>query len=188
MPLKRWTHPCCDREKGTLHTTPACLQCGASGEYASWHWTMHEAMARYQTWYGLKPVGPHRRFTDELFAARTSGCAVCDGSGLEDVDQGSAYRLCCVCGGTGKRFEGTDEDFEQLRQEVVSLYPESFARSVPRSAKMLAFDVGAQEIVDLGDAPASAPDAGSADDSAAKRPDPDFRLEGDTGRPRGERK
>jgi hypothetical protein len=47
--------------------TPLCSRCGGPGEYDGWHYRMDEAMASYQSLYGLKPIGPHRRMADELF-------------------------------------------------------------------------------------------------------------------------
>src|SRR5688500_5370465 len=116
MPLKRWKHPCCDGTTGGLYTVPTCDRCGSTGEYAGWAWTMHEAMARYQTWYGIKPIGSHRKLVDELFGPRVVRCSTCSGSGLEGVDSGKGYRLCDDCGGEGKRFDGSEHEFERLRR------------------------------------------------------------------------
>ena len=50
--------------------SPFCSRCGGSGDYDGWHYRMHEAMARYQSLYGLKPIGAHRnKFNSSAAAA-----------------------------------------------------------------------------------------------------------------------
>ena len=70
MPQKMWKHTCPEGE-GRFYcnglSVSSCSLCGGSGEFDGWHYRMHEAMARYQTLYGLKPIRAHRRMADELF-------------------------------------------------------------------------------------------------------------------------
>jgi hypothetical protein len=56
-----WKHTCPD-DGGRVFGmgSPFCNRCGGLGEYDGWHYRMHEAMAGYQTLYGLKPIGAHR--------------------------------------------------------------------------------------------------------------------------------
>jgi len=67
MPQKMWKHRCPKGGGGLSWSgSPGCDTCGEPGEYDGWHPGMHEAMARYQSKYGLKPIGPHRKMADEL--------------------------------------------------------------------------------------------------------------------------
>ena len=65
---------------------------------------MHEAMARYQTLYGLKPIGAHRRLADELFNDVEIQCEACGGRGLRDVNNGASWERCVICRGLGILF------------------------------------------------------------------------------------
>src|SRR5262249_20609951 len=149
MPLRRWKHLCGCGGKGALYVVPNCERCGVPGEYVGWDWSMHEAMGRYQSWYGFKPIGPHRKLVDELFGPRVVRCSTCGGSGLKDIDSGQAYGVCDSCAGDGRLFDGSESEFERLRQEVLARYPDSGAPRVRAGAKPLAFDVAANTIVDL---------------------------------------
>jgi hypothetical protein len=83
MPSRFWKHAC-HGSPGSSTSDSICHTCGKTGEFAGWHYTRHEAMARYQTTYGLKPIGPHRKLTDQLFSAALEACGLCGGEGLED--------------------------------------------------------------------------------------------------------
>jgi hypothetical protein len=88
MPQKMWK-PRCSKGGGGLSRSgsPGCSSCGELGEYDGWHPRMYEAMARYQSQYGLKPIGPHRQLGDELLGAAKEKCSGCGGRGSGGVTQ-----------------------------------------------------------------------------------------------------
>jgi hypothetical protein len=65
---------------------------------------MYEAMARYQSQYGLKPIGPHRPLADALLGAAKEECSGCRGRGLADAPDGSTWQVCKPCRGFGSFF------------------------------------------------------------------------------------
>jgi len=130
--------------------SPVCRSCGQHGEYDGWYYTTHEAMARYQSRYGLKPIGPHRQMADDLFADTTVECEQCQGRGLRDIGAGETYAVCQRCGGFGRFFSRSREAIHRLRQKVLDAYPDAAADFVPDiAAAPLAFSFGGGQIVNL---------------------------------------
>lgn len=161
MPQQMWKHTC--PKSGSPHWTgsPACRTCGGVGEYDGWHLRMHEAMARYQTRYRLKPIGPHRRMTDELFASVTVRCQACAGRGLRDTADGSSWVPCFSCEGFGSLFTRPAEEIEALRRRVLAIHPDAAADPVPDFLRgPLALSGATQQIIDL--ARSATPHANSA--------------------------
>jgi diguanylate cyclase (GGDEF)-like protein len=92
---------------------------------------MYEAMARYQSKYGLKPIGPHRKMADELLGSLNEKCEPCDGRGLRDTAHGSSWQVCAACRGFGSFFTRPAYEIQALRRRVLAAYPEAAADPVP---------------------------------------------------------
>jgi len=130
--------------------SPVCGTCGEPGEYDGWHPRMQEAMALYQTHYLLKPIGPHRRMTDELFASARATCPACAGRGLQDTVDRRSWQMCSSCLGFGSYFTKPTDQIETLRRHVLAAYPDAAADPVPDIfAGPLAVSVAKQEVVNL---------------------------------------
>jgi hypothetical protein len=104
---------------------------------------MHEAMARYQTYTGLKPVGPHRSMTDELFwTGPRIRCEACNGKGLHDA--GPTWVECPACQGEGTppNSRMSQEERSRLRRLVLEVYPNAAADPVDwRTAGVLVMNL-----------------------------------------------
>ena len=151
MPRKMWKHRCPNDGGGLSWSgSPVCGSCGGSGEYDGWHPGMYETMARYQSKYGLKPIGPHRRMADELLGSLNEKCEPCDGRGLRDTANGSSWRVCEACRGLGSFFTKPAEEIEALRRRVLATYPDAAASAVPNFfTGTPALSLANQEMVDL---------------------------------------
>jgi RecJ-like exonuclease len=86
---------------------------------------MHEAMGRYQNKYGLKPIGPHRRLADELFADASVACVSCKGRGLLDGSTTEAWIHCPRCQGMGFVWRRSAGQVEALRRQVLQAFPDA---------------------------------------------------------------
>ncbi len=126
MPIRMWKHSC-GTERGELWGEQTCRQCGRRGEYAGWFITRFEAMAWHQKTYGLKPIGLHRPFADQIFDKATVLCRSCAGRGLVDVNQGERYSICAVCQGAQVVLVVSPIEFEQLRLRVLDAFPDAGA-------------------------------------------------------------
>ena len=150
MPQKMWKHTCPEDGSAFWMGTPFCSRCGGPGGYDGWHYRMHEAMARYQSLYGLKPIGPHRRMADELFNDVKVKCEACGGRGPRDVNGGASWEHCGVCRGLGILFTGPATEIAEIRSRVLDAFPDAAADPVPEFATApLAYDLSQGEIVDL---------------------------------------
>ena len=130
--------------------SPFCSRCGGSGEYDGWHYRMHEAMARYQTLYGLKPIGAHRRMAGELFNDVEIQCEACGGQGLRDVNSGASWERCISCRGLGILFTKPVAEIAGIRRRVLDAFPGATADPIPEFATApLAHDLSQGRIVDL---------------------------------------
>lgn len=107
---------------------PTCPSCGQPGQYDGWHYGMYEAMSVYQNMYGLKPIGPHRRLADELFANTSVACLTCAGKGLLDVSAGDAWIPCPDCRGMGYVWKSTSGEVKALRRQVLEAFPDAACR------------------------------------------------------------
>lgn len=149
MPQRMWKHRCADDTTEFRMGAAVCRSCGGRGGYDGWHYTMHEAMARYQSRYGLKPMGPHCGMADELLRDATVDCDVCLGRGLRDVG-GDRWESCQRCSGFGSVFALSADEIQRRRQRVLDAYPGAEAQAVPDFAGApLAFNLGAGQVVNL---------------------------------------
>ena len=159
MPQQMWKHTC--RKDGSSYSMGSlvCSTCAGPGTYDGWHPRMHEAMALYQTRYRLKPIGPHRRMTDELFAAVRATCPACTGRGLQDTVGGRSWQVCSTCHGFGSYFTKPTDEIDALRSRVLAAYPDAAADPVPDIfAGPLALSGAKQEVVNLSRMRPHAPD------------------------------
>jgi hypothetical protein len=149
MPQRMWKHRCPDDRTESWMGTAVCRSCGGRGDYDGWHYTMHEAMARYQSQYRLKPIGPNRGMADTLLRDTTVACEVCRGRGLRDVG-GDRWETCQTCRGFGSVFAFSASEIQRRRQRVLDAYPDAEAQAVPDFAGApLAFNLAAGQVVNL---------------------------------------
>jgi len=133
---------------------------------------MYEAMARYQSKYGLKPIGPHRKMADELLGSLNEKCKVCDGRGLRNMARGSSWRVCEACRGFGSFFTRPAYEIQALRRRVLAAYPDAAAEPVPNFfTGEPALSLADQKMIDLSSeraqgADPAAPPTGQPPDSA----------------------
>jgi hypothetical protein len=148
MPRPMWKHTC--SKNGSTHWmgTPKCRTCQQPGAYDGWQPTTHEAMAQYQTLYRLKPVGGHRRMTDELFASVRARCEACRGHGVRDNADRRSWQMCTACRGLGSVFIKPAAEVEELRGRVLAAHPDAAASPI-RSifAGLVVFAEATQEII-----------------------------------------
>jgi diguanylate cyclase with GGDEF domain len=154
MPQKMWKHRCPKGGAGLSWSgSPGCSTCGGTGEYDGWHPGMHEAMARYQSMYRLKPIGPHRKMADELLGSISKKCEPCGGRGLRDTANGHSWQVCEACRGFGAFFTRPAHEIQALRRRVLAAYPDAAADPVASFfAGEPALNLAKQEIVDLAQA------------------------------------
>ena len=172
MPQKMWKHRCPKGGGGLSWSgSPGCSTCGEPGEYDGWHPGMYEAMARYQSKYGLKPIGPHRTMADELLGSLNEKCKPCDGRGLRDTATGN-WQVCAACRGFGYFFTRPAYEIQALRRRVLAAYPDAAAEPVPNFfTGEPALSLADQKMVDLSSESAqgadpAAPPMGQPPDSA----------------------
>ena len=171
MPRPMWKHTCSKSGSRCWLGTPTCGTCREHGVYDGWQPTMHEAMAQYQTLYRVKPIGCHRRMTDELFASVRATCQACNGHGLRDAEDRRRWQRCHACRGLGSVFSKPANDIEALRKQILSAYPEAAAEPVSNIfAGAIALSEATQDVVKLSELrPAQVPDCTSRD--LARQPD-----------------
>ena len=90
---------------------------------------MHEAMARYQYVYGLKPLGPHRDMADQLLTLLRENCPRCQGHSILTIDRG-AWRICPVCEGTGGTWVGAEAK-NAAYAWILERFPDAAASEAP---------------------------------------------------------
>jgi hypothetical protein len=129
MPRPTWKHICSTGSSGWIGTS-LCRTCQQPGTYDGWKPTMHEAMAQYQTLHRLKPVGPHRRMADALFASVRRICLACTGRGLQDSADRRGWQVCTACRGLGSVLTRPAEEIEALRGRVLAAHPGAAANPV----------------------------------------------------------
>ena len=118
MPHPSWRHVCKVGE--VVRGSPECAACGNTGEFNGWLLSTWEGMAVYRYVYGLNPIGPHRPFADRLFAEMRDRCVRCRGRTVLTVGDGSAWRRCPTCEGTGGVWNRPVEEVEAARQRVAA--------------------------------------------------------------------
>ena len=128
MPHRTWTHDCEATGRRAEQSTPGCDRCGKPGDPGAWRYGMHEAMARYQTKYRLKPIGPHKKMANELFRNLTAKCSACEGEGIVDAPPG--WSVCKACRGLGYPFTVPPEVVGELREQILEVYPDAAAEPV----------------------------------------------------------
>jgi hypothetical protein len=128
MPQRFWSHVCPGYGQRVKSTDPTCRLCGAEGEDAGWYLSTFESMARFVRLYRLKPIGPHRPMTRELFDPVTRHCPLCHGRGLAAEGPPERWTRCLACDGVGIRFTVTDGEREAIRQRILAAYPEAEVR------------------------------------------------------------
>ena len=124
MTHKTYTHHC-KKNQGREVTlgTEICPDCGEIGEFAGWGKSVIEHMSSYQRRYNLRALGPHRRMTDKLFSDRMIECDRCNGVGVIGVNDNEYDVDCPKCEFKGYLFDGTPEEFESIRKEIITVYP-----------------------------------------------------------------
>jgi hypothetical protein len=128
MPWKYWFHNCTKSNGARIgRTTEICPECGERGQYDGWHYSVVEFMGAYSRRTKLKPYGPHRALADKLLDPRMPACSICHGRGVLDVNNGERYEMCPNCKGSLALFDGTEEEFEALRQKVLDEFPDAAA-------------------------------------------------------------
>jgi hypothetical protein len=79
----------------------------------------------------LAPFGPHRQFADTLLDPFFKKCPNCNGQGLMEVSKEDIFEIthghdgtvCPVCKMGRYLFDGTPEEFEAIRKQVLTAYP-----------------------------------------------------------------
>ena len=150
MPRPMWRHKCAKDGSFFWIGTPTCPTCQQPGQYDGWQPTMHEAMAQYQTFYRLKPVGFHRRMSDDVFAPVRTTCKACRGNGVRAALDGRHWHVCMNCRGLGSVFTRPADEIEMLRKQVLAAYPDAAANPVPNIfAEPVALSEASGEIISL---------------------------------------
>ncbi|WHZ27407.1 MAG: hypothetical protein OJF51_002204 [Nitrospira sp.] len=128
MPHRVW-RPTCQCQPGVItRGTPLCSNCNMPGEPDGWSLSMIESMGRYQLFYGLSPIGPHRKLADRIFDKIVSTCESCRGRGLRDsTTMADRYEGCPTCRGFGRIFTAPESVIESVRQQVLAEYPNATA-------------------------------------------------------------
>lgn len=150
MPQRMWRHTCPGCGVECLMSTPRCSSCGGLGGYDGWHLRMHEAMAAYQTAYGLKPMGSHRRMADALFDEVKVRCHACGGRGIRTAADGAGWEVCAVCRGLRILFTCPAEEIAAIRRRALEAFADAAADPVPGFVGApLALDLARGQIINL---------------------------------------
>jgi hypothetical protein len=166
MPQKMWKHTCPEVGRSLWMGTPICSSCRGHGEYDGWHYSTHEAMASYQSCYGLKPIGPHRPMADKLFGEATVTCEACEGRGLRDVQERAGWEHCPACRGLRVRFTKATDEIAEIRRRILDAFPDASAEPLPEFATApLALDLSQSKMVDLSAEGSERPEGGWANES-----------------------
>jgi hypothetical protein len=126
MSAKRYIHAC---GHGYLFAEK-CTECGEQGTYDGWDGLMHDRMAAYARVRGLKPIGPHRPLTDELFKDAFLTCVRCEGRGYLPSDADHC-RPCDTCSACGVVLALPQEEIAALRARVLEAFPDAAHGLVP---------------------------------------------------------
>jgi hypothetical protein len=123
LPQRVWRHLCKHRQ--LLISSPTCHVCGEQGLFDGWRLSMWEQAARYHYVYGLNPFGSHRSLADRLLAPRRKSCSQCVGSGVLDVGEGTTWRDCLVCEGTGSVWNCSLDEVDAILRLIIRLNADS---------------------------------------------------------------
>ncbi len=129
MPRPMWKHSCCPPTP-TSSNDPACGNCGETGHFQGWQYSIYELMARYRYVYGLKPIGAHRGLSDRLLGPMRAPCRHCAGHGIlsPSVDR---WRACPACEGTGGVWTGSGAQLAAGYLAIIRAYPDAAAGARP---------------------------------------------------------
>jgi hypothetical protein len=134
MPQRMWKHTCLRDGQTCWHGSPISCNCGAPVEFSGWHYGMIESMARYQTRYGLQPIGEHRQMADDLFRKVVIGCPYCNGQGLRTLEGGERWEACSLCRGLGIFFVGPLTEIIDIYRRVLEAFPDAAGDPCPNFA------------------------------------------------------
>lgn len=111
---------------------------------------MIEAMTRYQKFYGIKAMGPHRAFAHSVLGPLCVACTRCEGSGIVDGDAPRTCRNCAACEGLGMVWTGSLETVKAARAMVAAKYPDGVVETLrPMPTSLVTADsLGTDSIVD----------------------------------------
>lgn len=131
MAHKHWRHYCNVEKREEYLGEEICPKCNQRGEYAGYRLSVVEHMCSYAVRTRLAPFGPHRQFADTLLDPFFKKCPNCDGQGLVEVSKEDVFELtrghdgtvCPVCKMGKYLFDGTPEEFEAIRKQVLTAYP-----------------------------------------------------------------
>lgn len=131
MAHKHWKHFCNVTKREEYLGKEICPECDQRGEYAGYHLSVVEHMCSYAVRTRLAPFGPHRQFADTLLDPFFKKCPNCNGQGLVEVSEedyieikyGHDGTVCPVCKMGKFFFDGTPEEFEAIRKQVLTAYP-----------------------------------------------------------------
>ena len=136
-PAKSWryySHRCANGEDKVLQGVRVCPVCGQAGNYAGRDCSSTvEYMARYHQRTGLKPIGPHRRFADQVLSEVLRRCTECAGSGYCERPFRSS-QTCPVCDGRGTIPAPTDPLMQAALRLIEEQYPGACTTGVLSSA------------------------------------------------------
>ena len=122
MPQPYWNHVCYGLRE-VLRTSPECGRCARRGAFVGWRLAWWEALRVYHYVYSLNPIGPHRDLADRLFAGMRNPCIRCGGRAVLTLGDGSAWRSCPECEGTGGIWTRPFAEIDAARRQVVARWP-----------------------------------------------------------------
>ncbi len=134
MPHRVWKHRC----PATAHTcghvlpsgelllgTDVCGDCGRTGVFDGWHYSMNEMMGTRQLLTGFKPIGAHLPLVDRLLPTRH--CEACAGRGLLGPNEPRGWHNCAACNGLGSLLAATPAEVAEIRRRILAEFPDSGA-------------------------------------------------------------
>ena len=133
MPHRVWKHRCTSTNPSRgmrlptgelVLATEACEDCGQTGTFDGWLYSMTELMGCFQNVTGFKPLGPHRQLTDDLL--KTTCCSSCAGRGIVGPNKSRAWKDCPDCDGNGYYLTGTPEEIAEIRRRIRDEFPDSW--------------------------------------------------------------
>jgi hypothetical protein len=132
MPHPVWFHVCAEGSEVYSGSPEPCGTCGVPGVFDGWALSMWEQVARYRYTYGLNPFGPHRPLADELLVPMRDLCLRCGGRAVLTAGDGTTWRDCPACEGTGGVWNRPFEEVDAAWREVVARWPDAVMRDPPR--------------------------------------------------------
>ena len=127
MPHPYWHHVCYGLRE-VLRASPECGRCRRRGAFIGWRLGWWETLRVYHYVYGLNPIGPHRELADRLFAGMRNPCIRCGGRAVLTLGDGSAWRPCPDCEGTGGVWNRPFAEIDAAWRRVVARWPSPVTR------------------------------------------------------------